>query len=160
LTHQQLYSKNPDWGDGSTELKQNVLCCHKIENLQAEKSVREEFSPVWFNSSDGWAAWEAGSYDDALSFCKSKSLSLCPVHAYCPMGPSKPVMGGHSGVFYGEQWAPVLDAANQWVMIGQKYDNAATTCLTHEQLEGTLPDWGTTSQNSESKEHILCCDIK
>lgn len=156
LTHDQLYSKPPTWGGGSSELKQNILCCAKISDMNDEKSVRDELSPQWMSSTDGY---EAGSYEDASAFCKSKSLTLCPLIAYCPWGPSKPVLSGHSAVFYGEQWAPFIDGDNQWVMIGQKYDNAATTCLTHEQLEGNEPDWGTTSDNSDAKRHIMCCAL-
>ena len=59
--------------------------------------------------------------------------------------------------YAGEQWAPVSGKANAWVMIGRKYGNSATTCLTHEQLEGGDPDWGLTLDNIGSKLHIQCC---
>ena len=106
LTHEELYSKEPDWEDGNTELKQHILCCMSENKLQDEDSIKKQFNPQWMGVSDGWGA---GSYADAISFCESKSLSLCPFHAVCPWGPSSPVHGGHTEVFYGEQWAPFLD---------------------------------------------------
>ena len=46
---------------------------------------------------------------------------------------------------------------NKWVLIGQKYNNPLTTCMTHEQLEGGPPDWGLTDANPSAKQHLLCC---
>jgi hypothetical protein len=79
----------------------------------------------------------------------------------CPHGPGHNPTGGHSVDFNleGEQWAPVLDTDNQWVLIGRKYGNVATTCLLHNDLEGSLPDWGLTGDNSDAKLHIQCCNV-
>ncbi len=70
-------------------------------------------------------------------------------------------MGGHRYDFdaEGEQWAPVGGVeSNMWVMIGQKYQNSATTCMTFDWLEGTSPgDWGGTDANSKRKRHVMCC---
>ena len=44
-------------------------------------------------------------------------------------------------------------------MVGQKHGNSATTCMTHEQLEGSPPVWGETGEWPEMKKHIMCCEI-
>lgn len=62
----------------------------------------------------------------------------------------------------GEQWAPFLfavDNPNHWVMVGQKDENSATTCYSHEELEGTAPEWGLTSDMPEIKKYIMCCVV-
>ena len=69
-------------------------------------------------------------------------------------------MGGHRYDFdrEGEQWAPLSDKENTWVMIGQKYQNSATTCMLFEWLEGTSPGaWGRVDGMAELKKHIMCC---
>ncbi|KAL7552990.1 hypothetical protein ACHAWF_016231 [Thalassiosira exigua] len=68
---------------------------------------------------------------------------------------SMSVLGGHIYDFNqeGEQWAPI-QGENSWVMIGQKYQNSATTCMSFEWLEGSSPGDGITA---EFKRHIMCC---
>jgi len=62
------------------------------------------------------------------------------------------------GHLEGEQWAPFLGKDdNNWVLVGRKYGNSATTCYSHEQLEGSLPVWGLSSENARVKRHIQCC---
>lgn len=69
-------------------------------------------------------------------------------------------MGGHSDLnLHGEQWAPVYGTDNHWVQIGQKYGNSATTCYTHQQLEGNDPYWGYSSDNASAKQFIQCCSF-
>ena len=72
-------------------------------------------------------------------------------------------MGGHEEDFgtEGEQWAPVYGGVktNQWVMIGQKYQNRATTCMDSEQLEGDEPSWGLSKENASMKKYIMCCSF-
>jgi hypothetical protein len=48
---------------------------------------------------------------------------------------------------------------NEWVMVGQKDGNDATTCYTHDELEGNFPDWGLTSDVPEVKKYIMCCVV-
>ena len=69
--------------------------------------------------------------------------------------------GGHTSDFNdeGKQWAPVYGEQNHWVMIGMKYGNSATTCYTHNQLEGVPPDWGLTKGKADLKRHIKCCSF-
>ena len=113
LTYEQLHGKLPAWGSGSVELKQNILCCMGTEVIGEETSVFTGMKPTWMGAADGW---NAGSYDDATTFCQSRSLSLCPEQAYCPHGPSHPILGGHSSVIFGEQWAPVLGGVSECSM--------------------------------------------
>ncbi len=61
----------------------------------------------------------------------------------------------------GVQWAPFSfeGSANLWVMVGQKDDNSGTTCYGHDELEGTAPEWGLTSDMPEIKKYIMCCVV-
>ena len=70
-------------------------------------------------------------------------------------------MGGHSADFNteGVQFAPAYGVPNKWIMIGRKYGNSATTCYTHNQLEGSDPEWGYTREKSEAKLHVQCCSF-
>ena len=132
--YEELYDgKSPPWtADGSkTELKEHVLCCAQQESMNHEHDISRGMKPIWLDNSHGWSG---GSYGDE-----------------------------HSADFNleGEQWAPVFGEreANNWVLIGRKYDNSATTCYFHTQLEGSSPDWGLSSDNSGSKRHIQCCSF-
>lgn len=146
-----------------SEHKQHVLCCadeERVDQVETlEEIMKDVVKPVWFDKSEGW---NGGSYDDAESFCQSKDgREVCPYNAYCPYGSGKPVMGGHRHDFdrLGEQWAPVGGSlANNWVMIGQKYQNTATTCMTFDWLEGSSPgSWGGNDAMSALKQFIMCC---
>ena len=70
-------------------------------------------------------------------------------------------MGGHTTDFNteGEQWAPVYGESYRWVLIGQKYQNRATTCMDSLELEGVMPDWGMSEENAELKKYIMCCSF-
>ena len=128
-----------------------------------EDSIKSTFDQVWFDLDSG--GWNGGSHDDGIRFCEQfngshgKRMELCPYAAYCPEGPTFPVVGGHLADFdgEGEQWAPVYGVSNQWVMIGKLGHNSATTCLSHVQLTGKEPPWGLDGSNKEVKQHIMCC---
>ena len=79
--------------------------------------------------------------------------------AYCPHGPSRPVIGGLQADFdiEGEQWAPVYGQQNHWILINSKGGNLATSCLSHVQLYDEMPSWGLDDSNNEMKKHIMCC---
>ena len=98
-----------------------------------------------------------------LSQCRGfGNRKICPYTAYCPHGPGQPVMGGHETDFKteGEQWAPVYgEKYNHWVMIGQKYQNRATTCMDNEELEGEESSWGSSKENASMKKYIMCCSF-
>jgi len=159
-THEELHLTHPDWAlDGNQEeLKEHVLCCQNHKYLAKELSSKKDLNPIWMGLSHGW---DGGSHSNGMQFCKSfGNRKLCPHTIYCPHGQGQPVMGGHATDFNteGEQWAPVYGESNRWVMIGQKYQNRATTCMTRE-LEGDPLDWGMSTKNAELKKHILCCSF-
>jgi len=149
----------PPWyADGSkTEVKQHVMCCDKKESIEAHSVVAKGAIPVWLDRKHGWGG---GSYDDAQEFCNELGgKKLCPYAIYCPDGLGSQPLGGHSAYlnYEGIQYAPIFGASNEWVMIGQKDGNAATTCMLHSQLEGGKPDWGLNEERQDIKNHILCC---
>ena len=96
---------------------------------------------------------------DTLLITLVQLLFTYAFYSDCPHGPGQPVMGGHPVHFNveGEQWAPVYDNKNHWVMIGQKYENSATTCMDTWALEGEEPPWGLTNDRPDLKRHIMCC---
>jgi len=145
------------------DMRQNVLCCLNPNHLLKEMNFAEDLELVWLDESFGW---KGGSHNDAMEFCKKLgNKKLCPYSAYCPHGVGQPPIGGHAEDFnmVGEQWAPVhhtssdQSKSNYWVMIGQKYQNSATTCMDNLQLEGREPEWGLSSEKAEMKKHIMCC---
>ena len=93
----------------------------------------------------------------------SHPLCLRYTQVYCPLGPGQPVSSGHTTDISAEgiQWAPYFyeGASNLWVMVGQKDENSGTTCYSHEELEGTSPEWGSTSDMPEIKKYIMCCVV-
>ena len=151
----------PPWSaDGSkTELKQHVMCCEGAETKQQQHAIEAQMSPIWLDTKHGWGG---GSHQDAQKFCNELGgKKLCPYSAYCPHGVGRQPLGGHSTDFnsQGVQYAPLFGESNEWVMIGQKDGNAATTCMLHTQLEGGEPDWGLNEERQDIKNHILCCGV-
>jgi len=145
--------------DSQSIHKQNVLCCADEVQLDhggtIEEIMKSKMMPVWFDEIDGW---EGGTWEDAGAFCEGHGgRELCNYPTYCPYGNGKPVMGSHRHDFNaeGEQWAPVGDLPNTWIMIGHKYRNSATTCMTFESLEGSSP--GNWHGMKPVKRHIMCC---
>lgn len=141
--------------------KQHVLCCTDKDDpkqpANIEAVMKAEMRPVWLDRIDGW---EGGSWDDAVVFCDGHGgRELCGYSTYCPYGTGQSIMGSHRYDFEAEgvQWAP-LSQRNSWVMIGRKYQNSATTCLTFDWLEGSSPgDWGKGDGMAELKRHVMCC---
>jgi len=148
--------------ESPSEHKQHVLCCTDEEKIDQDDTMedvmKKQMRPVWFDEFDGW---NGGSWDDGKRFCDSHGgRELCEYGVYCPYGLGKSVMGGHRYDFdsEGEQWAPLSENENTWVMIGQKYQNSATTCMPFEMLEGASPGaWGRDGGMPELKKHIMCC---
>jgi len=148
-------------GDLPSRHKQNILCCannkKSNEMPSLEEIVQEDFQPIWYSWQDGW---NGSSWNDAIQFCSEQGgKDLCPYMAHCPNGDGESVIGGHGYDFdrEGELWAPASEP-DSWVMIGQKYQNSATTCMTSENLEGPLiTDWGQEPGSKNTRKHIMCC---
>lgn len=137
----------------------NVLCCQNPNHFAKQQSLRNQMDPVWMDSLHGW---QGGTHDEATQFCDSfGNRKLCPYSAYCPNGPGQSVMGGQSTDFRseGEQWAPVFGEKSEWVMIGAKYQNIATTCMGNQELEGDFPDLDISKENANMKKHLMCCSF-
>ena len=152
------------------------------EGFSVEDAIAEGLKPIWLGLDDGWLG---GSHSDGEWFCSGLGKQLCPYAgklllcycfqlsikyiffspccvpfplAYCPHGPGQPISSGHTTDISDVQWAPVFGSENYWVMVGMKHGNSATTCFTHEDLEGGEPSWGLSTDNHEIKQHIMCCD--
>ena len=175
--------KPPQWGiDGSEpEKKKYTLCCKDpsyisqgISNPAVDLSIGSpaitdaQMAQEGFNVEEAigvdlnprWYEWNGGSYSDAAAFCADfNNRQLCPFAAYCPHGQGQPISGGHTTDISAEgmQWAPVFGHDNHWVMVGTKNGNSATTCFSHEDLEGNAPSWGLSAEMPEFKRHIMCC---
>ncbi|KAK1747693.1 hypothetical protein QTG54_001656 [Skeletonema marinoi] len=151
----------PPWStDGSnTELKQHVMCCEKPETINQHQGITKGMSPIWLDTKHGWSG---GSHQDAQKFCNELGgKKLCPYAVYCPDGIGRQPLSGHSTDLnsQGVQYSPIFGESNEWVMIGQKDGNAATTCMLHTQLEGGEPDWGLNEERQDIKNHVLCCSF-
>lgn len=153
--------ESPPWtlDQPHTDLKEHILCCMNQSLLKVEDDISKAMQSIWLDQSHGW---KGGSYTDAEEFCTNLGgKKLCPYSAYCPHGAGKAPMGGHSVDFnlQGEQWAPVFGKSNEWVLVGTKYENLATTCFMHDVLEGRPPEWGLTNENTAIKKYIQCCQF-
>jgi len=180
-TYSGAYNKIAPWDEGdaadlSTEIKQHVLCCQAAidisdpssnEVLSIEQVMADTFKLIWYGEDHGW---NGGSHNDAQLFCSaSGNKELCPNVAICPNGRGTSPMGGHKVDFYaeGEQWAPVGGGVvNEWVQIGQMFENRATTCMDYEELLGQPegPAWGVSpglevSNVPEKKKYVACCEV-
>jgi hypothetical protein len=160
LSNLQNVVKIWDGSSGRSEHKQFVLCCKKqndnvLDNV--EEIVKNTVHPIWYSESDGWSG---ETLVDGANFCNGRNgQALCSYPTYCPYGISQPVMGGHRYDFdtEGEQWAPASNGI--WVMIGQKFRNSATTCMTYSENEGSPPpaSWAANDGTPNLKKHIMCC---
>jgi len=162
-TYSQLEDSEPTWdiAGSQSEQKQHVLCCSYDEDVDEgeslEEIVKDVYNPIWFGDVSGWTG---GSWNDAQSFCDTRGMQLCPYSAYCPNGRGQPALGGHAYDFNdeGEQWAPLSETPNSWVMIGRKYQNSATTCMSFNMLEGFAdPVFSFSQEKAYMKRFLLCC---
>ena len=128
----------------------------------SEIQIQDTYHPAWFSKAFGW---HGTTYNDAKAFCESipngdggSTLHLCPFSAYCPNGPreTEPLYL-HMEAFDGVQWAPISNEENEWVMIG---DTADLTCKTYLEINHHEPSWGLDGDETQLKEHLLCCEDK
>eukprot|EP00986_Skeletonema_menzelii_P008736 scaffold3792_cov160-Skeletonema_menzelii.AAC.13 len=96
-----------------------------------------------------WSEWLGTTYEEAKQFCGDQNSHLCPLDVYCPFGPidNKPLFY-EMDAFQDEQWAPVGDFNERWVVIG----NAAQQTCVLNPLELSVDVLSPTV-----KKHIMCC---
>jgi len=150
--------------------KQHIMCCAKNldatqpDDMSVSQYVEGMMDPTWYGKSDGW---NGGSHSDAINYCQKNAggKALCPYVGYCPDGEGYQPSPGHPVDFNSEtaQWSPWAEGAmTGWVMVSQKYQNSATTCMSYKDLEGGTPPWdenGSSTSFAESKKYILCCNM-
>jgi hypothetical protein len=80
---------------------------------------------------------------DALRFCvTNKDQQLCPLKQVCHNGPShSPLIGAHFTTTkdVGQQWVPVIDAPNTWILIKTKTkegESQSSLCMDYTTLIG------------------------
>ena len=161
--HSAVQSITETDDNGSNSVAASNTAVETVTNTNTafdmEHLMMDKLKPLWLGEAEGWTG---GSHQDAMDFCTTvRGKQLCPYAAYCPLGVGKPVMGRHKVDFNaeGEIYAPVFGKQNHWVMIGQKGENSATTCMSHYQLEGSNPSWGLTSDKPEMKKYVMCCTM-
>jgi len=123
----------------------------KTEN---EQNVLEGMQPVWFGRRHGY---HGTNLSEASDFCEAVGdMVLCPRSAYCPDEENKQLFL-QKDPFEGEQWAPAtseIGTKNEyWVSVGTNQD----TCVTHEELQLSIPEWALDGSRQDLKGHILCC---
>jgi hypothetical protein len=137
----------------------------------ASSSTSNPLHPTWYSIEVG--NWSGGTHVDALRFCvQNKNQQLCPIKQLCPNGPSHPPLSGTHFTptkDVGQQWVPVIDAPNTWVLIKTKVGEAQSSlCMDYTTLIGGgrssdgyggsgEPSWGLDESEPGLKRHILCC---
>lgn len=130
-----------------------------------DKTIRDTYRPFWFDDADGWPGT---TYDDGKRFCKGipngsygETFHLCPIKAVCPNGgeAERPLAYQMEAFGEGEQWAPISNSFNGWVMVGETGGGLAT-CDTYMQSHHGDPSWGVDGSLPELKRHILCCQVE
>ena len=177
IRYMTLYLESPSWGmtgEDNEEITRHIPCCTSpktpsdnptTEIYEATSSaniaapgvadaiakVEAKYKPVEYDRDSGW---KGTSYTDAIVFCASQESRIpCPYEAYCPMGELAAPYGGISENPNGA-WAPMMDAPNSWVQIGD-----VGTCQKYNDIHPHPPKWGLTGENSESfTTSLLCCE--
>jgi hypothetical protein len=138
----------------------------------ASASTSNPLHPTWYSIEVG--GWSGGTHVDALRFCvQNNDQQLCPIKQLCPNGPSHPpLIGAHFTPIkdVGQQWVPVIDAPNTWILIKTKVgESQSSLCMDYTTLVGGGrsfdgyggggggPSWGLDESEPGLKRHILCC---
>ena len=134
---------------------------HHAEQLLWEASAA--YRPVWYDRRSGWTGQ---TYREARAFCRSRGDQReggnvpCPYEVYCPVGgtPAAAGLTEEEDGAGGESWAPVADAADEWVrVVGGGGEGAAATCELYSQVYGRPPGWRGGEDHEALTRHILCC---
>ncbi|KAL3823016.1 hypothetical protein ACHAXA_005204 [Cyclostephanos tholiformis] len=176
-TYMSVHYDNPIWGltgKDSEEMTQAIVCCRKA-TASAASSQNEtvasatsdsgtggevtttQLYPVWYDRSTGW---EGRTYDEAVSFCESLGSGehqLCNYETYCPMGSGNaPFSGGLNETTWSEStWAPLGDAYNHWVQLGNLNE---MVCTKFDSYTNENPSWGISGEASyKFTGYLMCC---
>ena len=141
-------------------------------HLVSSSTTSNPLHPTWYSIEVG--GWSGGTHVDALRFCVVQNVDqqLCPIKQLCPNGPSHPpLIGAHITATkdVGQQWVPVIDAPNTWILIKTKVgESQSSLCMDYTTLVGGGrlsdgygggggPSWGLDESEPGLKRHILCC---
>jgi len=171
-----------DWEGGRPDIIQSTIASSLIPKVDANMGVEDIIQPpppsstnllhpTWYSIEVG--GWSGGTHVDALRFCVTKKdQQLCPIKQVCPNGPSQPPLTGTHFTTttkdVGQQWVPVIDAPNTWVLIKTKEgESQSSLCMDYTTLigggrssdgyGGGGPTWGLDESEPGLKRHILCC---
>ena len=171
-----------DWEGGRPNIVQVVSSIPKVDaDIGIEDIIQPPPPPplasstnplhsTWYSIEVG--GWSGGTHVDALRFCvTNKDQQLCPINQVCPNGPShSPLIGAHFTTTkdVGQQWVPVIDAPNTWILIKTKEgESQSSLCMDYTTLigggrssdgyGGGGPSWGLDESEPGLKRHILCC---
>lgn len=124
-----------------------------------EQYVAEKYAPKWFARVAGWGG---STYTEAVHFCASQGMAICPYDAICPGGPThgvyqdntRVVVSEEGGGSNKEQWIPISDEANEWVQAGPYL-----TCMLYRDVYSDPPDWGISggTGNEIVTQYVMCC---
>lgn len=154
----------PDAGSGSNQAGDNqsenaVFDTTGLEEVLDEFSLKvlNTWNPLWFSREHGW---DGSTHEHAKEFCGSifRDGGLCPFPAVCPDGEQKAPYQHNLPKMNGEQWVPVAQPPNTWVLVGQEEgEDSSNICEEYITLHGKQAKFGLTGKQTELKENILCC---
>ena len=152
----EISSNGMSGASGTTVVSSHAGSGNSSPPTDTLSAMAKFLNPIWYAHD-----WPGGSYDDAVQFCVDKGHTLCPRNVVCPWGPTFPVIEGAwvAGADSSpEQWVPVIDQPNHWLMIGSEDNNESRLCMDYEALHGNEPTWGLDRSEPGLKRHICCTD--
>ncbi|KAL7546666.1 hypothetical protein ACHAWF_009999, partial [Thalassiosira exigua] len=135
--------------EGEVDLSNAQMLEAPTTETEAATLVKNEYSPQWFGRGTGWTGT---TYSDAVRFCASQDLGLCPAEAYCPDGTDEPPYGLGATAF-SVSWGAVADDDNEWVKLDPQ-----NSCVLYTFMHPEKPDWGTTGREEVTR-LLLCCGV-
>lgn len=148
----------PLWGlDGTRpDIAQHVLCCRgsSAAGKAAPAVVSGRLRSYWFMREDG----DIHTHEHSMEYCKEKMDSgfLCPYEILCPDGRSGLPFTPPSFMAKNEQWVPILDNPNIWVLVGPE-DDPDRLCKTHGDLIGNEANFHDIDEYEAKTKFVLCC---
>lgn len=138
----------------------DVVTSSEGEILESNYGADVEDNPQWHNRDSGWSG---STYHAAEIFCAGQASgtddngvlytgTLCSYEDYCPNGARDLPFGGATKAST-VQWSPMSDFPNEWVQVGGEGD----LCIPYSALNMEKPTWGTSGENTEGTQFIMCC---